>query len=287
MNRQLFLTTLFFGLISSASQAQAGDIFYSSDAQANSQSSVAQNIEGRHFSLGGGVGMAPDYEGSDDYEAVPIVSFEYKTPSYVLKSNRVGVELDVLPSDVIDFGPVVRYNFGRDDVEDDAVDRLREVDGTVEGGLFIGSGVPVSAIGLEDNGYLTGRLTVLADVLGEGHEGVTIDARGSYVKPANEKLTIISSVSSTYASDDYMESFFGIDADNASRSGLNEFDAEGGIKDVGLSIVGVYKLDQNWTVNGIGSYARLLGDAADSPVTDDRGSANQFFLGLSASYSFE
>ncbi len=287
MRHHIILGSFLFGFFATTDVVCAKDLFYSGDAEANAQSSVSADIEKREFSIGGGIGMAPDYEGSDDYDPVPIVSFEYKTPHYILKSNRAGVELDVLPSDVIDFGPVVRYNFGRDDVEDDAVDRLREVDGTLEGGLFIGSGLPVSAIGVNDNGYLTGRLTVLADALGEGHEGVTVEARGSYVKPVSDYYTVIGSVSSTYASDDYMDSFFGIDADNASRSGLDEFDAEGGIKDVGLSIVGVYQLDQNWSVNGIGSYIRLLGDGADSPVTDDRGSENQFFVGLSASYSFD
>ena len=34
------------------------------------------------------------------------------------------------------------------------------------------------------------------------------------------------------------------------------------------------------------NYTRLINDAADSPIVDNRGSANQFFTGASINYSF-
>jgi outer membrane scaffolding protein for murein synthesis (MipA/OmpV family) len=36
----------------------------------------------------------------------------------------------------------------------------------------------------------------------------------------------------------------------------------------------------------LGTYARLLGDAEDSPIVDDVGDANQFFGGALINYRF-
>jgi outer membrane protein len=42
--------------------------------------------------------------------------------------------------------------------------------------------------------------------------------------------------------------------------------------------------DGYWNVLAVGSYSRLIGDAADSPIVDDEGDPNQFLLGLTLSY---
>ena len=48
----------------------------------------------------------------------------------------------------------------------------------------------------------------------------------------------------------------------------------------------IFSLSPNWHLAGGLIYSRLVGDAADSPVTDDRGSANQFFAGLGIAYAW-
>ncbi len=40
----------------------------------------------------------------------------------------------------------------------------------------------------------------------------------------------------------------------------------------------------DWNVTAIGGYTRLLNDDADSPIVDDVGSADQFFVGIAVSY---
>ena len=94
------------------------------------------------------------------------------------------------------------------------------------------------------------------------------------------------SAEGTYASDDYMSEFFDVNASNAARSGLSQFSADGGIKDVGLQMALSYRLSQAWSVTGIAAFTRLLEDAADSPITDDEGSNSQFFGALTVNYHF-
>jgi MipA family protein len=65
---------------------------------------------------------------------------------------------------------------------------------------------------------------------------------------------------------------------------MRAFAPASGFKDIGLGANVVHPLGGNWSLTGLGSYARLIGDAADSPLVKDRGTANQFRVGLGISY---
>jgi outer membrane scaffolding protein for murein synthesis (MipA/OmpV family) len=99
-------------------------------------------------------------------------------------------------------------------------------------------------------------------------------------------LTVAGNLSTTWASESYMSDYFGVDSADARRSGLDRHNADAGIKDVSLGLSLGYDITPNWQVSLLGRYARLLGDAADSPIVDDVGSKNQFFGGLLAAYRF-
>jgi outer membrane scaffolding protein for murein synthesis (MipA/OmpV family) len=69
------------------------------------------------------------------------------------------------------------------------------------------------------------------------------------------------------------------------------FSADGGLNRISTFSILSYDLDRNalnggWSVYGVGGYSRLLGDAADTPFTSERGSANQFIAGLGLGYTF-
>jgi len=48
----------------------------------------------------------------------------------------------------------------------------------------------------------------------------------------------------------------------------------------------IFSFSENWHLSGGVVYTRLLGDAADSPVVDDRGSKDQIFAGLGIAYAW-
>jgi outer membrane scaffolding protein for murein synthesis (MipA/OmpV family) len=86
---------------------------------------------GMRFTLGAGVGVAPDYEGSDYYEPVPLwnlsVSNLYHPKTYIqvlgprLRSNFI-------PDDHWRLGVAGQFIKKRDDVHNDRVDDLESVD---------------------------------------------------------------------------------------------------------------------------------------------------------------
>jgi MipA family protein len=236
--------------------------------------------------MGLGVGAAPDYDGSDDYRVIPLPNFELSYAGYALRSSRLGVEADLVGITGLDAGPIIRYDLGRSDVSDNVVALLPEVDGSVELGGFISAGAPLSIIGLESSSILAARVEYLQGLDG-GHEGATAAASLSLISPVTDSLTLISSLSTTYMSGNYADSYFDVSAIGSAVSGLPVYDAGAGFRDVGITFVANYELNENWSVNGIGSFSRIIGDAADSPIVAERGSSNQFLGGLGFSYTFK
>jgi MipA family protein len=116
--------------------------------------------------------------------------------------------------------------------------------------------------------------------------GFLATIRGAYRGRLTESLGGVAFVGSTCADDDYMNSYFSIDAANAAASGLDQFNADEGFKDVSFGGAVNYRFLERSSVAFLGTYARLLNDAKDSPIVDDVGDANQFFGGALINYQF-
>jgi outer membrane protein len=238
--------------------------------------------QGMSFSVGVGPAVAPDYEGSDDYVLVPFwnlsVANLYHPKTYV---QLLGPRLrsNFLPSDHWRLGLAGQFIKKRDDVENDRVDDLESVDASVMLGVL--GGYDFLADPQRD---LVLELEARQDVANDN--GFLATVRGAYGGRLSPSWRLAAFVQSTWASEDYMSSYFGIDAANAARSGLDQFNANEGFKDVGLGGALGYRFLDRWSVTALASYARLLDDAADSPVVDDAGDANQFFGGALINYRF-
>ncbi|MBL6946966.1 MAG: MipA/OmpV family protein [Rhodospirillales bacterium] len=230
-----------------------------------------------------GAGFSSDYDGSDDYEFMPMALLHLSWDGYYANIAGPSVKINVVPFNNFDFGPTLSYGGGRDDdVEDDKVKLLREVDDSLEIGFFAEYRIANPA----DPRYEISVGLEAAKDVNDGHDGTLVTASLGYQRPVFGSFVWSLGTSASYADDDYMNAYFDIDANNASRSGLARFDAEGGIKDVGLSTSLSYRFGESWNVAGRVSYTRLIGDAADSPVVDDRGSADQLFGGITIGYGF-
>lgn len=231
----------------------------------------------RWGTLGIGLAAVPDYEGSEDYEGVPvpIVRVDWRSRRYVeFSGTRFRVNL-LSGFEKWQAGPMLNYNPGRDDVDNDRVDALRDIDNTIEGGGFV----------IFDAGKWETYLEFLTDVDDE-HDGSLATFRQSYKRPLKNRRLLTLNFSLTYADDDYMETFFGIDTNNAARSGLRTFEAEADFKDVEVSVAFLQNVSKRWNIAYSLGYKRLLGDAADSPVVDDEGSADQFFGAIIGLYTY-
>jgi len=230
-----------------------------------------------------GAAFVPDYEGSQDYTAAPVAAAKVEYDGYYVETRGLGLRANLSPNRAFEIGPAISFNGGRDDDVDNArVARMREIDSTIEAGMFLK--VPLRGL-VSETDELAFNFDFLTDT-GDSHEGYKIGFGPSYGFAATERLRLGASLSATYASDDYTQTFFGVDADNAARSGLARYDAEGGIKDVGIGVNAMYSLTRNWGITGMARYTQLVGDAADSPLVDQEGSAGQAMVSLGVLYRF-
>ena len=235
------------------------------------------------WSLAAGVGTRPDYEGGEDYEAVPIggIRATWNDSVFLDFSGTHGsggaprLRANVVADQFLQFGPLLQYRRPRGDVEEGRVDALPNVDGALElGGFF----------GFEEQGW-QGQIAAAQDVT-DGHGGCVVELSAGYSADVLEGLRLGILLASTYATDGYMGSYFTVDAADAPAAGLDAYDADDGIKDVGGTLSLIWRIpgSEHWGIGGVFSYFRMVGDAADSPVVDDAGSPDQVFGGVFVSF---
>lgn len=107
-----------------------------------------------------------------------------------------------------------------------------------------------------------------------------------YALQLNDRLTLTPSLRTSWADKDHMQSYFGVSQDQAATSVHSRFDAKSGIKSVSVGAELGWTISENWMFSGNLGFSRLTGDAADSPLVKNEGSANQFMAVAVLAYKF-
>ncbi len=246
------------------------------------QDTAAPASSGLRLTVGLGVAFAPDYEGSDDYAIVPLWNLRvgnlYNPDTFV---QVIGPSLrsNLIPDEHWRFGVSGRYLPDYEDVDDSKVNDIEDADQTFLFGVTLGYD------------FLNGALNDLAlevdaqyDVA-EGNGGV-VTPRLRWASPVGERMAFAGSISGTWASEDYMSNRFGISGSDADQSGLDQYDADAGLKNATITGSLTYRLAERWSVTGLAAFSRLFGDAEDSPIVDERGDANQLLGGVLVNFTF-
>ncbi|MGD2038476.1 MAG: MipA/OmpV family protein [Desulfobacterales bacterium] len=237
---------------------------------------VIPGAQAAEFSIGGGIGVQPDYEGSSDYELVPVPAGQAKFDNGMyLKLLGLNLRANLIPSNFWRLGPVYNYRAERDDVENNKVDRMKDVSDANEFGIFGG---------IEwENWYVF--LEILGDT-GNAHEGSYGTLKAGYNWAVNKEWMLTFGAFGTYADEDYMETYFGVSGADAAASGLDPYDADEGMKDIGLDFGANWRFAQNWDLRGLLQVKQLVGDADDDSPVVDQGSETQVFTGVMVLYNF-
>lgn len=238
------------------------------------------------FKLGVGAMYGSDYEGSDDYEvmALPLVDVTWRDIVSVGTIGGPGIKVKVLkvkgptPQDELSVTTSLGYFMGRDADENDALKGLGDIDANMTAGL-----------GLE---YKFNQFSFNADLqqdISGDRDGTVLSTGLSYNTSFGLKKTRFSfGPEVIWASDDYMQNMFGISSSQASNSerGYSAYNAEAGIKEVGLNAMVMHQITENVSMMGSVGYSQFMGDAADSPLVKDEGDENQFETMLGIVYSW-
>jgi outer membrane scaffolding protein for murein synthesis (MipA/OmpV family) len=224
--------------------------------------------------IGAGALFAPDYPGSRDWQATPVIAPEIRSPGdRFFLSFRDGLGTTLLRDGGFTAGLVLRPRFGRDQDDNAALRGMGDVGIAGEAGAFLSwSDQTWLARGEIRQGF-------------GSHSGVLADARLDRIWRLRPDLIVSAGPRLSWGSSDFAETWFGVDAAQSRRSGYQAF-APSDYWFAGIAVGGTWVLGDRWAMIAFGEVGRILGDAADSPLVD-RGNATQGVVGLTAVYRFQ
>lgn len=235
--------------------------------------------EGLHGSIGLGVGVRPAYEGASEKKTqlVPNLNLIYGD-TYFLTGMTAGANLfkqQTTQGIRIDAGPLLAMRRGRDEGDYAELRGLGDIDRGLDVGGFIR---------LRKDGWQA-RADVRKDV-SNGDGGTTLNLSAGYGMPVTRNLRLRANLDTVWASAAYMNTFYGIDATQSANSGIAQYTADAGFKQVGVSLMADYAINREWGGFASLRHTRLIGDAADSPIVATLGSRNQVTASVGIKYRF-
>ena len=249
------------------------------------------NDRSDNYTVAVGGGWIPDYEGSDDQELTPFAAIRGRVNglSFSTRGTYLYVDLIRQPASGLDLdvGPIVGFRRERTGkVKDDLVNALPERNTAIELGGFVGA----TLHGLT-NPYdqLSLRVDVIHDVA-KAHKSTIVTPAIDFATPLSTRTYVGLSLSADFVAGRYADYYYSISPAEGLVAGLPAYAADGGMKNwkvtalVNQSVSG--NLLHGLSIFGGGTYSRLVGDIARSPIVEDRGSRSQWQAVLGLAYTF-
>jgi MipA family protein len=267
----------------------------SAPAFAQDEPAPPQDQEEDENSLTIGLGGAwrPSYEGSDDYEFGPIGALFGKVAGFSFATRGTGLSIDLIRDArdapvTFELGPVVHVRLDRTSgIKDPQVRALGEIDTAIELGAV--AGIAKNGL-LHQYDSLGVRLQYQKDV-SDTHDSSILSPSIEYSTPLSERTYVSLSLSADRVGDGYAATYFSVTPAGALASGLPVYNADGGWKSWRTSLFAAQSItgnlrDPGFSLFGIASYGRMLGDIARSPIVSIAGDRNQYFLLGGLAYTF-
>jgi len=221
--------------------------------------------------------VAPNFEGSKKYllSAQPIISLGKVGSEARFSSRNDNISLALIDDGHVRAGLTGKFLWGRDN----STEELKGLDpvkwGGEAGGFF--------------EFYPTDWMRVRSEIRHgiRSHDGVVADFAADAFYDVTPDVRISGGPRLLLATAKYFDAYYGVDAAESAASGLGEYHPDSGLKSVGVGGAITWKVTDPMTASLFGEYTRLMGPAADSSLVKERGSPDQFMIGVSTSYRFD
>ncbi len=242
--------------------------------------------------VGGGIGYVPSYEGSDDYVIVPAAAVRGRVSGFNFSTRGLEASVDLIRERGdwdFQLGPVVSLTVNRTGrIVDPQVRAL----GTRKIAAQLGGFAGLSKTGIITSAYdsLGVRIEYAHDITGV-HDSYLLTPSITYGTPLSRRAYVALTGNASIAGDGYARTYFAVDAPGSLASGLPIFaNPKGGVKSYGGSVLLNYALSGDLLhglgLFALGSYSRLQGDFAASPVTRIVGTPDQWYGAVGVGYTF-
>ena len=241
------------------------------------------------LTIGFGLGVSTDYEGSDDYKLQPGGLFQGRVSGIEFQVRGPGITTDFVPDKPdsktrLAFGPALQLRLDRTgEIKDPRVAALGDRKTAVEVGFTAGIGkrgflIPPASLNFD--------VTFLHDVAG-AHKSYVVTPTLSLNSPVSRSSFARLGVSADFVGKGYAATYFEVAPGNVLPAYATN---GGGLKSLGTSLLYTHDLGgaprKGWGLFALANYKRLMGKFADSPIVRDAGSASQVFAVAGVSYSF-
>lgn len=216
-----------------------------------------------HASQANYVGIAaaavPEYEGSDEYRFLPIPMVNYHNGPFFITPRAglpaLGLRAEIAPE--LDVGVFLGMGLGRKASRTDRTRGLDDIDLHAAVGAYAE--------------WRPGRYSLGAAYRQAAHKGYggVVELRASYAVWQDRANSLRVGVGTEWANRRAMRTWFGVSPEQAARSdyGLAPYSASSGFKSAALFASWMHRIDERWSAVASVGVNRLLGDAADSPLT--------------------
>jgi len=210
--------------------------------------------------LGVGTQYGPVFDGLTRYQAEPgpVVDIRYKDIAFA--SSGEGIGFNLFSFRHVRFGAAVTYDLGRSP----------HLDGEDLSGL--GTIHPAPEIKIFAGYALAQAFPLVIRVDARKQIGATngyIGDAGAYLPMpgSSQKFAWFLGPTVTLADSRYMNAYFGVSQEQAAHTSYHQYKASAGFKSAGLGLSADYFVTPHIIISANGACGRLLGSAANSPIT--------------------
>jgi outer membrane scaffolding protein for murein synthesis (MipA/OmpV family) len=221
--------------------------------------------------------VAPRYDGAKSYifQVTPMISLGKAGEPLRFSSRNDNPSFAFVETQSFRAGIVGKLVMPRDGGDSDDLKGLEPVQLGVEAGAFA-------------EAYPTDWVRVRGEVRQgiRSHNGIVADLSADAFADLTPTIRLSAGPRVTFASDDYMDTYYGVNGKESIKSGLSKYNAEGGLYSAGVGAAVTWQATENVEASTFAEYKRLMGSAADSSLVQERGSRDQFLIGVSSTYRF-
>jgi outer membrane protein len=230
-----------------------------------------QRENGWSGNLGIGVVSHATYEGSPNKRTnvLPLLSITY-LDKYVgaFSLDQRGLSWGFFDKNDFRMSVLVSEDIGRESKKrkiasiftlgDDRLKGMGDIQSTTEAGLAVG--------------YGSFNLTARKAIGNRGHGGSLVDLGLLLPIPVSDKLGVSVGISTTWASKEYMQAYFGVTQKQAAASRFKKFTPEAGCKSTDLSLGMEYAFNESMKFQATLNRSSLVGEAKKSPIAEKKSS---------------
>lgn len=222
------------------------------------------------LTVGGGVDVAPRYSGSDENRVSTALVLDYSMRNGFFFSSTRGLGYGNNLGNV-DYSAALSYRTGRKDHNVDSDDMNDGSDHLRGMGNIKGSALGVVGLGYNFTPWLSAQLQ--AEVpFSQRDNGAALHV--GIVSPLyhSPKNSVTMALTSSWGTNDYMQTYYGVSAPQSAASGFTQYDAGSGIYAWSLNLDWTHNFTERWSVVADAGYTQLAGDARNSPIVQRKSS---------------